>query len=111
MSTALKQKQDAGLDERIGTRVAAMDWARVGTDLDGGGWALLKGLLTAQECEALAALYDDEKRFRSTIVMARHGFGRGEYKYFAYPLPGIVAALRPRSMRGSCRSPTAGTRR
>ena len=57
--------------------------------------APLEGLLTADECEALAALYDNERSFRSTIVMARHGFGRGEYKYFAYPLPGIVAALRP----------------
>ena len=71
MNTALKQKQDAGLNERIATLIAGMDWARVGTDLDGSGWALLKGLLTAKECETLAALYDDEKRFRSTIVMAR----------------------------------------
>ena len=94
MSTALKQKQDAGLNERVATRVAAMDWARAGTDLDLHGVALLKGLLTAKECAALAGLYDDEKSFRSTVVMARHGFGRGEYKYFAYPLPDLVAALR-----------------
>jgi uncharacterized protein len=95
LSTALKRKEDAVLDERMETRVAGMDWARVGTDLDGGGWALLKGLLNAKECEALAGLYDKEQNFRSTVVMARHGFGRGEYKYFAYPLPDIVAALRP----------------
>jgi hypothetical protein len=91
----LKRKQDTVPDESVETRVTSMHWARVGNDLDRNGWALLKGLLTAKECETLAALYDDEKRFRSTIMMSRHGFGRGEYKYFAYPLPDIVAALRP----------------
>jgi len=91
----LKRKQDTVPNEGAGTRVASMDWARVGSDLDRNGWALLKGLLTVKECETLAALYDDEKRFRSRIMMSRHGFGRGEYKYFAYPLPGTVAALRP----------------
>ena len=94
MSTALKQKHDAGLNEGIETRVGSMDWTRAGADLDLNGWAPLTGLLSAKECEALASLYDNEKCFRSTIVMARHGFGRGEYKYFAYPLPDIVAALR-----------------
>ena len=64
-------------------------------DLDQAGWALLRELLTAEECAELAGLYDDDSRFRSTVVMARHGFGRGEYKYFAYPLPGLIAALRP----------------
>jgi hypothetical protein len=95
LNTALKRKQDTVLDERIEARVASMDWARVATDLDLNGWALLDQLLTAPECEALAGLYDHERSFRSTVVMARHGFGRGEYKYFAYPLPDLVAALRP----------------
>jgi len=95
LSTALKRKQDASLRDPVETRVGSIDWARVGADLDLSGRALLKGLLTAKECETLAGLYDDEKRFRSTVVMARHGFGRGEYKYFSYPLPDIVAALRP----------------
>ena len=95
MTTALKRKPDRTAGDSPEARVAAIDWARVAADLDASGVAPLEGLLTADECAALAALYDDERSFRSTIVMARHGFGRGEYKYFAYPLPGIVAALRP----------------
>ena len=95
MTTALKRKQDKAADNGIEARVDAIDWPRVGADLDASGVARLEGLLTAEECEALAALYDNERGFRSTIVMARHGFGRGEYKYFAYPLPDIVAQLRP----------------
>jgi uncharacterized protein len=55
---------------------------------------MLKTLLTADECESIAALYEDDRRFRSRVVMASHGFGRGEYKYFAYPLPDIVTELR-----------------
>jgi len=76
-------------------RVAAIDWTGVAADLDQHGWALFGGLLTAEECVAVASLYEDDHNFRSTIVMARHNFGRGEYKYFAYPLPEIVGALRP----------------
>ena len=71
------------------------DWARVGADLDHQGWASLPGLLTPDGCAALAALYPDAGRFRSRVVMARHGFGRGEYQYFAYPLPEPIASLRP----------------
>ncbi|NVL67857.1 2OG-Fe(II) oxygenase, partial [Escherichia coli] len=56
---------------------------------------VLKGLLTPDECDALAAMYPDDSRFRSRVVMGRHGFGRGEYKYFAYPLPDLIAELRP----------------
>jgi hypothetical protein len=78
----------------IGARIDAIDWARAGGDLDAQGCAVLNGLLTADECRALAALYPDDAHFRSRIVMGRHGFGRGEYKYFAYPLPGLVAQLR-----------------
>src|SRR5207249_5559907 len=58
------------------------------------GWALLDQLLTPDECAEIAGLYDSDAHFRRTIVMARHGFGRGEYKYFAYPLPEMIAALR-----------------
>src|SRR5262245_19456629 len=68
------------------TRVDAIDWAEATTDLDAHGCAVLKGLLSPDECAALAALYPDDKNFRSRIVMGRHGFGRGEYKYFSYPL-------------------------
>ena len=64
------------------------------TQLDATGWALLPGLLTAEACARLAASYPDDHLFRSRIVMAKHGFGRGEYKYFAYPLPEPVASLR-----------------
>jgi uncharacterized protein len=74
--------------------VASFDWAGVGAHLDAHGWARLDTLLTRNECEATAALYDDERHFRSHVRMERHGFGRGEYKYFAYPLPERVAALR-----------------
>jgi len=73
---------------------AAIDWERVAGDLDAAGCALVKGLVPPGECEALAALYGSDDRFRSRVIMARHGFGRGEYKYFAHPLPEIVAALR-----------------
>lgn len=95
MSTALKRKRDTPLDDSLGARVAAMNWARVAADLDTSGVAPLQRLLTADECAALTGLYDNERLFRSTVVMARHGFGRGEYKYFAYPLPDVVATLRP----------------
>jgi len=76
------------------TRVAALDWERVTRGLDGRGNAVLERLLTAEQCESLAALYSEDRRFRSRIVMQRHGFGSGEYKYFAYPLPELVAGLR-----------------
>src|SRR2546421_6524977 len=78
----------------IDTRVGMLDWTSVSTHLDDQGWAMVEKLLTADECETIAGLYDDAGRFRSHVVMARHGFGRGEYKYFTYPLPGIVADLR-----------------
>jgi hypothetical protein len=78
----------------VAERVAALDWSAIGTDLDEHGVATTGRLITRDECTALAALYDRDDIFRSRIVMARHGFGRGEYKYFAYPLPGLVAALR-----------------
>lgn len=72
------------------------DPAALAADLDARGWALLPGLLDPDTCTALAADYDDEVRFRSRIVMARHGFGRGEYRYYRYPLPDPVAGLRER---------------
>jgi len=80
----------AGVDRRI----AAIDWPRVERALDAQGNAVLERLLAPAECAASAALYADGTRFRNRIVMARHGFGRGEYKYFAYPLPAPVGALR-----------------
>ena len=83
------------IESDIGARVAAVDWPQAVGDLDTQGCAVLKGLLAEDECRALAALYGEDKNFRSRIVMGRHGFGRGEYKYFAYPLPQPIAELRP----------------
>ena len=78
----------------VADRVGAIDWGRVSGDLDESGTAKLERLLSAVECEALSSLYGCDKCFRSRVVMARHGFGRGEYKYFHYPLPEIVDQLR-----------------
>jgi hypothetical protein len=79
----------------IATRIDAIDWTHISADLDAQGSAVIEQLLTTQQCAALAALYPDDTRFRSRIVMGRHGFGRGEYKYFSYPLPDVIAELRP----------------
>jgi hypothetical protein len=78
----------------IADRVASLDWTSIAAELDRRGGATIGPLLTAEECTALAGLYDSEPPFRSRIVMARHGFGSGEYKYFANPLPDAVSGLR-----------------
>src|SRR5579864_9258999 len=75
-------------------RVAALEWGHILHELDAQGNAVLERVLTRGECTALAALYRDDSVFRSRVVMASHGFGRGEYKYFRYPLPEIVEGLR-----------------
>ncbi|CAA0128283.1 Uncharacterised protein [Mycolicibacterium vanbaalenii] len=75
-------------------RVEAVDWGTVRTDLDAAGCALTGALLSADEAAAIAALYDDDTRFRSTVHMARHSFGEGEYRYFAEPFPQAVADLK-----------------
>jgi hypothetical protein len=80
----------------VSDRVEALDWDRIAADLDAFGCAAMGRLLEPEACAALRALYPEEAPFRSRIVMARHGFGQGEYKYYAYPLPGPIAALRPR---------------
>ena len=76
------------------SRVEGTDWPAVFTDLDAVGWARLPELLSRAECDAVADLYGHNEGFRSHVVMARHGFGRGEYRYFAYPLPPLVQDLR-----------------
>jgi uncharacterized protein len=78
----------------IAERMAALDWASIGVSLDAYGCATTGALLTAQECSLLAETYESDAPFRSRVIMARHGFGRGEYKYFAYPLPETIASLR-----------------
>ena len=90
-ATARKSRSAAD----IVARVDAIDWAQATAELDAQGCAVLRGLLTPDECTALAAMYPDDGQFRSRVVMGRHGFGRGEYKYFAYPLPDLIAELRP----------------
>jgi uncharacterized protein len=79
----------------ITARVDTIDWAQAIGDLDAQGCAVLKGLLSPQECHEVAALYPQDTHFRSRVVMGRHGFGRGEYKYFSYPLPELIAEMRP----------------
>jgi hypothetical protein len=81
-------------DDDIDMRTEALDWAAMASSLDAHGCSVTGPLLTAEECEALAARYAEDKPFRSRVIMARHGFGRGEYKYFAYPLPELIQALR-----------------
>jgi hypothetical protein len=88
-------KKIAEVPTSTAARVEAIDWAQVESELDAQGCAVLKGLLLVDECRALTELYAMDARFRSRIVMGRHGFGRGEYKYFAYPLPDVIAELRP----------------
>lgn len=78
----------------IEARVKAYDWTGIRSHLDANGWAMLPGILSPEECRAIAGLYDGGGRFRSRIVMARHGFGQGEYKYFSYPLPDLITDLR-----------------
>ena len=92
MTMTATHRELAPVDVR--SRVDGYDWAGIADHLDAHGWAAFPKLLTAAECASMASLYGDESRFRSRIIMARHGFGRGEYKYFAYPLPELVAALR-----------------
>jgi len=90
-SSALRAAPDAFDAER---RLARIDWAALFAALDSHGCAVIEALLTPSECRELAALYQQDDRFRSHIHMARHGFGRGEYKYFKYPLPLPIGALR-----------------
>lgn len=76
------------------TGIDSRDWEKTRAELNDTGWSLLTGMLSSAEADAVAASYSNAAGFRSTVVMARHGFGRGEYKYFSYPLPPIVSELR-----------------
>jgi uncharacterized protein len=78
----------------IRARLEALDWPCIAARLDADGYAIIGTVLSLGECGSLAATYEANERFRSRVVMARHGFGRGEYKYFAHPLPHVVASLR-----------------
>jgi hypothetical protein len=78
----------------IDGRVDAIDWVKVHADLDAQGWAIAPRLLTHTEADFVSGLYGHEQGFRSHVIMSRHGFGRGEYKYFSYPLPPLIQSLR-----------------
>ena len=78
----------------ISRRVRDIKWDKVSQELDAQGSGVLAHLLSSEECRALAELYSNDDLFRSRVVMSRHGFGRGEYKYFNYPLPELIAELR-----------------
>lgn len=80
--------------DALDARIAAVDWLQVQSELDAQGAAVIPGLLPPRACRDLAALYAHDGVFRSRVVMARHGFGRGEYRYFGYPLPSLVEHLR-----------------
>lgn len=95
MTTGAQRKRTDKAGDMIAWRITAIDWDSVASDLDAAGWAKFPALLAPEECRQLAELYPDDTRFRSKVIMARHGFGRGEYKYFSYPLPDLVASLRP----------------
>ena len=79
--------------EAIEARVDQLDWAGVHADLDAQGWAIAPALLTDAEADLISSLYRQPEGFRSQVVMSRHGFGRGEYKYFSYPLPPLIQSL------------------
>ena len=96
MNTATGVHTISAMD--IDSRVDAYTWSGTSEHLDAYGWAMFKKLLTASECEALAGLYADDRHFRSHIVMARHGFGRGEYTMPAH----CLARANPRSSGSSC---------
>lgn len=90
VSEAVTRAVDGGAIERLRN----LDWRRISDDLDAHGNATIESVLGPSECRLVSGWYADDERFRSRVVMSSHGFGRGEYKYFAYPLPPLVAQLR-----------------
>ena len=99
MNVAAKIARDGTIP--LAGRIVGYDWAAVGADLDAFGCAVLPKLLTPDACQSVVSLYPRESHFRSHIHMARHGFGKGEYRYFKYPLPALLSTCEPRSMRRS----------
>jgi uncharacterized protein len=94
MNAAAKIVTPSASSKSVAERVKTFDWERVSHDLDAQGSALIERLLSPDECQAIAGLYPKDDIFRSRVVMGRHAFGRGEYKYFSYPLPDLLAGLR-----------------
>jgi uncharacterized protein len=93
-AAAQRERASASAPRTLAGRIAALDWTSMASALDAYGCVTTGALLSAEECTALAQTYGADAPFRSRVIMARHGFGRGEYKYFAYPLPEVVTALR-----------------
>jgi uncharacterized protein len=94
MNAAAKTVTSIAPSKSVSERVEKLDWERVWQELDAQGGVMIGRLLSPDESQSLAALYPKDDIFRSRVVMARHGFGRGEYKYFRYPLPDLIAGLR-----------------
>jgi uncharacterized protein len=92
--TSAARKVTSSSTSDLSAHVSSLDWQRIATGLDARGHAVIEGLLTPEQCAALVASYASEELFRSRVIMSRHGYGRGEYQYFSYPLPEIVGALR-----------------
>jgi hypothetical protein len=88
------KRDDAVMAGDAVARLQRLDGAALARDLEAQGWSVQRDLLTAPECDGIAGLYDQDAGFRSRVVMARHGFGRGEYRYFSYPLPTLIQRLR-----------------
>src|SRR5215467_9206272 len=96
--------------EALVDRVGRLDWERISRELDDYGNASLPQILAPEKCDGLAEMYPDDRHFRSRVVMERYSFGRGEYKYFQYPLPGIISDLRTALYSHLSLSQTAGMR-
>jgi uncharacterized protein len=94
MSTSAARQLSAAAVGNSTSQWSSLDWARVAADLDAQGHAVIDALLTSQQCDGLVQLYRSADLFRSRVIMSRHGYGRGEYQYFSYPLPELVATLR-----------------
>ena len=94
VNAAIEIPSSVSTPDDLADRIAGLPWQRHARELDDDGHSLVPGLLDAADCASLIASYDDDARFRSRVIMARHGFGRGEYRYFAYPLPPLVQTLR-----------------
>ena len=94
MNTLLSTFAPSPMERSVQARVDAYDWKTLAGELDGFGCAILPKLLAPGECDAISRLYPEERHFRSHVIMARHGFGKGEYRYFNYPLPELLSGLR-----------------
>jgi hypothetical protein len=99
MADVTKRNVAASSVPPIHSRIERYGWPQLGTDLDAYGYGLMEKLLSPEECLEIAGLYRSEEHFRSHVHMAEHGFGRGEYRYFKYPLPALIRELRTSAYR------------